>query len=121
MDEISFSLILEQLQAILGPIVATIVCTIMGTEIFKRIVAKTNLNISSRTVTWIVWGVVGLVVWLILQWFPLWFIVVLGLVAIGIYSGMLKPVLTRLGLSSSKDGKVPPIGGGGGGPIIKPK
>lgn len=120
MEEVNFDLILSQLYEVLGPIVATVVSTLMGTEVFKWIVEKTGLNISSRTVTWFVWGVVALIVWLVLEVLPLWLTLVLGLLAIGLYAGVLKPVFTRIGIARNRGGgKVTPIGGGGGGPILK--
>lgn len=119
MEEVNFALIADQLLAILGPIVATLVSTLMGTEAFKWVTDKLKINISARTVTWIVWGVVALIVWLVLDLFPLWFVVVLGVLAAGGYSWWIKPVLTKMGIAKERD-KVPPIGGGGGGVILKP-
>lgn len=102
MEEINFALIAEQLYAILGPIVATIVSTLMGTEAFKWIVKKSGMNITSETVTWFVWGVIALIVWLVLDLFPLWFIIILGLLTAGGYSWWLKPLLVKLGIKSKK-------------------
>lgn len=119
MEEINFALIADQLLSILAPIIGTIVTTIMGTEAFKWITVKTGLNISSRQVTWIVWGLVAVIVWLVLQWFPWWFIIILGLLAAGGYSWWIKPILQKIGIARRDDERQPPIGGGGGGPVIK--
>lgn len=108
---------MEYLISLLVPIVATFVSTLMGTEAFKWVVDKTGLNISARKVTWAVWAVVALIIWAILDLMPFWLVLVVGVLAMGTYAGVLKPVF---GLIRNRDGKVPPIGGGGGGPIIKP-
>lgn len=115
-------MIANELLQILGPIIATIVSTIMGTEAFKWVVDKTKLDLNSRTVTWIVWGAAALIVWLILEWFPFWFILVLGVLAAGGYSWWLKPIINAVFKrdASARKRNVrndPPVGGVGGGPV----
>lgn len=101
----------NELILMITPIVATIVSTIMGTELFKKLFP----NATSRTVTYIVWGLVAVVVWLILDLFPWWLTAALLLVSSGLYSSILKVPIgwAKNAISSDRN---PPIGGGGGGP-----
>lgn len=112
--------VLNELWALIVPIVGTIVSTIVGSEIFKsitrRLFPNANDKVLSETVTWIVYAVMIVVVALIANWLPTWLVLVLGLLASGIYSQVIKlPV--KLFSNDRKREKDPPVGGGGSGPI----
>jgi fucose permease len=92
-----------ELFALIWPIIGTFVSTIMGTAVFKRFFPDVN----ARVVTWVVIGILVVVVGLVLSWLPSWLVFAIGIFSAGFYSQVIK-------LPESLSDQSKKIGGGGG-------
>lgn len=106
---------MEALLILIAQGIGVIVSTIMSTEIFKRLFTRSDGTpiISARAVTFVVWVVIGLIVYFVLNWFPGPVTILLVVAASGLYSWGIEPMIK----SSRRREPPAPIGGGGSGPL----